>query len=72
MLLNYHRREVEHWTNIERAKENKRRNERFATKGLIGLMLIWMELSRFKSIASQNLPQYIPILFNPHGIVITE
>jgi hypothetical protein len=34
------------------------------TKGLFGLMLIhvdWMVLSRFKSIISQNPPQYISI-----------
>jgi hypothetical protein len=29
-------------------------------------------LSRFKSIASQNSSQYIPIHSNPHGIRITE
>jgi hypothetical protein len=32
----------------------------------------WMLLSRFKSIASQNLPQSIPIHINPYEFEITE
>jgi hypothetical protein len=45
------------------------------TKGMFGLMLIhvdWVALSRFKSIVSQNPPQYIPIPSNQHGMKITE
>jgi hypothetical protein len=32
----------------------------------------WVVLSRFKFIISQNLPQYISISSNPHGMKITE
>jgi hypothetical protein len=45
------------------------------TKGLFVSPLIhvdWVVLNRFKSIASQNSFQSIPIHFNPHGIRITE